>query len=115
MPAECSWAPDRKSAERTGFEPVVECYPHTGLANRRFRPLSHLSGIPGSAGSQVFILDFRLLHAPGRLGKQVSSIAQFTRARASAPASRFRLAFQISNLPFGFWDLAFGIWDLAFL
>ena len=21
-------------AERTGFEPVMECYPHTGLANR---------------------------------------------------------------------------------
>jgi hypothetical protein len=31
------------NAERTGFEPVMECYPHTGLANRRFRPLSHLS------------------------------------------------------------------------
>lgn len=31
-------------AERTGFEPVMQCYPHTGLANRRYRPLSHLSG-----------------------------------------------------------------------
>ena len=31
------------STERTGFEPVMECYPHTGLANRRYRPLSHLS------------------------------------------------------------------------
>src|SRR5262249_9061120 len=31
-------------AERTGFEPVVENYPHTALANRRYRPLSHLSG-----------------------------------------------------------------------
>src|SRR5205823_1449070 len=30
-------------AERTGFEPVEQCYPLTGLANRRFRPLSHLS------------------------------------------------------------------------
>src|SRR5207244_1786736 len=35
---------DRKQAERTGFEPVVEFYPYTGLANRRYRPLSHLSG-----------------------------------------------------------------------
>src|SRR5262249_24106359 len=34
-------------AERTGFEPVVEFYPHTGLANRRYRPLSHLSGGSG--------------------------------------------------------------------
>src|SRR4051794_8188451 len=31
-------------AERTGFEPVDGCYPVTGLANRRYRPLSHLSG-----------------------------------------------------------------------
>ncbi len=30
-------------AERTGFEPVMEVSPHTGLAIRRFRPLSHLS------------------------------------------------------------------------
>ncbi len=29
--------------ERTGFEPVDELSPVTGLANRRFRPLSHLS------------------------------------------------------------------------
>jgi hypothetical protein len=29
--------------ERTGFEPVVGCNPYTGLANRRYRPLSHLS------------------------------------------------------------------------
>src|SRR5688500_162594 len=31
------------SAERTGFEPAVQFDPYTGLANRRFRPLSHLS------------------------------------------------------------------------
>lgn len=31
------------SAERMGFEPMVRCDPYTGLANRRFRPLSHLS------------------------------------------------------------------------
>ena len=29
--------------ERTGFEPVEGSYPLTGLANRRYRPLSHLS------------------------------------------------------------------------
>src|SRR5438874_2137315 len=29
--------------ERTGFEPVIGFYPYTGLANRRYRPLSHLS------------------------------------------------------------------------
>ena len=27
-----------------GFEPMVGCDTHTDLANRRFRPLSHLSG-----------------------------------------------------------------------
>ena len=32
-----------QKAERTGFEPVVGSYPDTGLANRRYRPLSHLS------------------------------------------------------------------------
>jgi hypothetical protein len=30
-------------AERGGFEPPVQFYPYNGLANRRFRPLSHLS------------------------------------------------------------------------
>jgi hypothetical protein len=32
-----------RKAERTGFEPVEGCYTLTGLANRRYRPLSHLS------------------------------------------------------------------------
>jgi integrase len=32
-------------AERTGFEPVNRLSPVTGLANRRYRPLSHLSGV----------------------------------------------------------------------
>src|SRR3954470_18248212 len=31
-------------AERGGFEPPRELSPPNGLANRRFRPLSHLSG-----------------------------------------------------------------------
>jgi hypothetical protein len=30
-------------AERGGFEPPVGCYSYDGLANRYFRPLSHLS------------------------------------------------------------------------
>jgi hypothetical protein len=30
-------------AERGGFEPPVRFNPYNGLANRRFRPLSHLS------------------------------------------------------------------------
>jgi hypothetical protein len=36
----------RKSlpAERAGFEPARQLSPSTDLANRRFRPLSHLSG-----------------------------------------------------------------------
>jgi hypothetical protein len=32
-------------AERSGFEPEMPVARHTGLAIRRFRPLSHLSGI----------------------------------------------------------------------
>ena len=32
-----------RMAERGGFEPPVQFYPNNGLANRRFRPLSHLS------------------------------------------------------------------------
>ena len=34
----------RKLAERTGFEPAVGFDPYADLANRCFRPLSHLSG-----------------------------------------------------------------------
>ncbi len=34
----------RTTAERTGFEPAVQCYLYADLANRCFRPLSHLSG-----------------------------------------------------------------------
>ena len=34
-------------AERGGFEPPVRFYSYNGLANRRFRPLSHLSTGPG--------------------------------------------------------------------
>ena len=33
----------RKLAERGGFEPPVRFNPYNGLANRHFRPLSHLS------------------------------------------------------------------------
>src|SRR5262249_39674981 len=43
-PSDLAAIPGHK-AERTGFEPVVEFYPHTGLANRRYRPLSHLSKV----------------------------------------------------------------------
>jgi hypothetical protein len=32
-------------AERSGFEPEVGFDPHTALAMRRFRPLSHLSAV----------------------------------------------------------------------
>ncbi len=30
-------------AERGGFEPPVQSYPYAGLANRWFKPLTHLS------------------------------------------------------------------------
>ncbi len=30
-------------AEREGFEPSRGCYPSNGLANRRLKPLGHLS------------------------------------------------------------------------
>ena len=33
------------NAERSGFEPEMPVSRHTGLAIRRFRPLSHLSGV----------------------------------------------------------------------
>ncbi len=35
-------------AERSGFEPEMPVSRHTGLAIRRFRPLSHLSGFGGA-------------------------------------------------------------------
>ena len=33
-------------AEREGFEPSRGCYPSNGLANRRLKPLGHLSVRP---------------------------------------------------------------------
>ena len=39
-----------KMAERGGFEPPVRFNPYNGLANRRFRPLSHLS-VHGQIGT----------------------------------------------------------------
>src|ERR1700722_7977751 len=46
-------------AERRGFEPPVEVSPYDGLANRCFRPLSHLSA--------RFLEHFRKMvtHKPG--------------------------------------------------
>ena len=45
-------------AERAGFEPAVRCYAYDGLANRCFRPLSHLSGETGVTNrlDQVVVL-----------------------------------------------------------
>jgi hypothetical protein len=37
------WIMHKRSAERTGFEPAEGFDPFTGLANRRIRPLCHLS------------------------------------------------------------------------
>ena len=38
-------------AEREGFEPSRGCYPSNGLANRRLKPLGHLStGLNGPSG-----------------------------------------------------------------
>ena len=34
---------EKNEAERAGFEPAVRCYSYADLANRCFRPLSHLS------------------------------------------------------------------------
>lgn len=36
------------TAERKGFEPLVQFYPHAALAKRCFRPLSHLSDLDES-------------------------------------------------------------------
>lgn len=43
------------AAERTGFEPAVGCYPYADLANRCFRPLSHLSGCPSDRAGTIGI------------------------------------------------------------
>ena len=40
-------------AERAGFEPAVRCYSYADLANRCFRPLSHLSGLYKSTKNHV--------------------------------------------------------------
>jgi hypothetical protein len=55
----------KSEAERTGFEPAVGCYPYTDLANRRFRPLSHLSRVSYAPNSD---LDRRLLQGQPGLG-----------------------------------------------
>jgi hypothetical protein len=43
-----------KEAERTGFEPADQVTPVTDLANRRFRPLSHLSETQASESAHEF-------------------------------------------------------------
>ena len=40
-------------AERAGFEPAVRCDPYDDLANRCFRPLSHLSARVGRDNEPV--------------------------------------------------------------
>ena len=44
-------------AERRGFEPLVRCYPYDGLANRCFRPLSHLSALNNSMTFNIYLFD----------------------------------------------------------
>ena len=44
-------------AERRGFEPLVRCYPYDGLANRCFRPLSHLSALNNSMPLNIYLFD----------------------------------------------------------
>ena len=57
------WENQGFGAERTGFEPAEGCYPFADLANRCFRPLSHLSGCGSRDGQCV--------------GQAPSSLSQF--------------------------------------
>ncbi len=41
-------------AEREGFEPSMEFYPHTPLAGERLQPLGHLSRLLASIASLGF-------------------------------------------------------------
>ena len=58
-----------KVAERGGFEPPIQFYSYNGLANRRFRPLSHLS-------STDFLADGLERDSVARAGKLIVSNAQ---------------------------------------
>ena len=73
MPADLQSAPfDRfgtlpKLAEREGFEPSVRSYTYDDLANRCFRPLSHLSGmgmVVGTGFEPVKAMPANLQSAP---------------------------------------------------
>ncbi len=44
-------------AERRGVEPPIQCYPYNGLANRRLRPLGHLSAMKYFKELKVSIIE----------------------------------------------------------
>jgi hypothetical protein len=60
--------------ERGGFEPPMGCDTHNGLANRRFRPLSHLSRCEGC---QTAPRQPRLLVSKRTKPARYQSIARF--------------------------------------
>ena len=67
-------------AERSGFEPEVGFDPHTALAMRRFRPLSHLSAV-GWTGEGI-----------GRRGRAPRSPGVVRSGDAESPAETRRVA-----------------------
>jgi hypothetical protein len=62
----------RKMAERGGFEPPIRFYSYNGLANRRFRPLSHLSQRCGRINRESFGKQVNVPPSVADVGRKIS-------------------------------------------
>ena len=72
------------SAERGGFEPPIQFDPYSGLANRRFRPLSHLS----RRLRVTYQMVRRVVNTSHQLAKRAKSLLYMRdRSSRSAPPS----------------------------
>ena len=71
-----------KLAEREGFEPSIRCYSYDGLANRWFRPLTHLS-IEGQTKVESYLRqplsDANHVHGRGITQSEPTNPARFGR------------------------------------
>ena len=64
-------------AERTGFEPAVGCDTYTDLANRRYRPLSHLSGGKIRGRESPFLDEGEIMPRKSPEGKSIERLFWF--------------------------------------
>jgi hypothetical protein len=76
-------------AEREGFEPSVEALvPYNGLANRRFRPLSHLSTSTYEDWLDALAIMWQINAKKGTATDETKHVEQTFMAANSTPAAK---------------------------